>query len=244
MNFGIMKPETRNFPKIGEVHFVPSISAKYIRISLKSSGVVWVTVPKRATMKEAMAFVETKMDWILKVRSRIPVHERQVTVFAPDTVFRTHSRQLQLIPWKSEKFRSQLSKEALKIFYPSECNLQSDQVQEVIRNFIISTLRKEAKDYLPQRTERLAVAHGFTYSGVTVKNISSRWGSCSATNHINLNIHLVRLPEHLSDYVILHELTHTVHKNHSDRFWNHLNMITDGKAKNFVGEMKKFSVGL
>jgi len=73
-------------------------------------------------------------------------------------------------------------------------------------------LRKEAKDYLPQRTELLAAAHGFKYSGVTVKNISSRWGSCSSTNHINLNIHLVRLPEHLSDYVILHELTHTVHK--------------------------------
>ena len=232
------------YPIIGEVQFVPSVSAKYIRISLKSSGIVRVTVPKRASIKEAMAFVETKMKWILKIRSQIPVHERTDTIFTPVTAFKTHCRQLQLIPWKSEQFRCQISKDTLKIFYPNECDLQSDKSQVIIREFIISTLRKEAKEYLPQRTEKLATAHGFTFNGITVKNISSRWGSCSATNHINLNIHLVRLPEHLSDYVILHELTHTVHKNHSERFWNHLNMIIGGKAKYFVEEMKKYNVGL
>jgi len=239
-----MKSEIRNFPQIGEVHFVISALAKYIRISLKLSGNVRVTVPKRASMKQAMAFVETKMEWILRAQSRMATHEKGRIVFAPDTVFSTQSRQLQLIPWKSEQFRTQMSKDSLKIFYPSESNLQSDQVQDVIREFIIRTLRKEAKEYLPQRVERLATEHGFAYSGVTVKNLSSRWGSCSATNHINLNIHLVRLPEHLSDYVMLHELTHTIHKNHSERFWKYLNTITGGKAKQLAAEMKKFSVSL
>ena len=234
----------KNFPKIGEVQFVTGASAKYIRISLKPGGIVRVTVPKRASMKEAMAFVETKMDWILKAQSRMATHEKRSTVFTPDTVFSTRNRQLQLIPWKSEKFRSQLSKDTLKIFYPNEIDLQSSQVQEIIRNFIIMALRKEAKEYLPQRTAQLAEAHGLKFSGVTVKNISSRWGSCSATNHINLNIHLVRLPEHLSDYVILHELTHTIHKNHSERFWKQLDTITGGKAKQLAAEIKKYHAGL
>jgi len=233
-----------NFKQIGEVQFVTGASVKYIRISLKPGGIVRVTVPKRASMKEAMAFVETKMDWILKAQSRMASHEKRSTVFTPDTVFSTQSRKLQLIPWKSEKFRTQLSKDTLKIFYPNESDLQSNQVQEIIRNFIIMTLRKEAKEYLPQRTAQLAEAHGLKFSGVTVKNISSRWGSCSATNHINLNIHLVRLPEHLSDYVILHELTHTIHKNHSERFWIHLDTITEGKAKQLAAEMKKYHAGL
>ena len=239
-----MKSEIRNFSKIGEVHFVTGVSAKYIRISLKSNGIVRVTVPKRASMKEAMAFVETKMDWIIKAQSRMATHEKRNIVFTPDTVFSTKNRQLQLIPWKSEQFRTQLTKDTLKIFYPAECDLLSNQVQESIRNFIIITLRKEAKEYLPQRTAHLAAMHGFTYSGVTVKNITSRWGSCSSINHINLNIHLVRLPEHLSDYVILHELTHTVHKNHSERFWKHLDTITGGKAKQLAAEMKKYHAGL
>jgi len=233
---------TVQYPQIGEVQFVPNATAKYIRISLKPSGMVRVTVPKRAPMKEAKAFVETKMDWILRTKLRMKTHEKNCTVFTPDTVFSTQSRQLQLIPWKSGQFRSQLSKDALKIFYPNDSDLHSEQAQETIREFIIRTLRKEAKEYLPQRTEQLAVAHGFTYRGVTVKNVSSRWGSCSARNHINLNIHLVRLPEHLSDYVILHELTHTVHKNHSALFWKHLNTITGGKAKQLAAEMKKYRI--
>ena len=191
-------------------------------------------------MQMAMAFVESKKDWILQTQSRIATQEKHRIIFTFDTVFSTQKRQLQLLPWKSEQFRVQLSMDTLKIFYPHETDLRSQQSQETIREFIISTLRKEAKEYLPQRTEQLAATHGFTYRGVTVKNISSRWGSCSASNHINLNIHLVRLPEHLSDYVILHELTHTIHKNHRDLFWKHLNTITGGKAKHLAAEMKKY----
>ena len=230
------------FPEIGEVKFVPSVSAKYIRISMKPFGGIRVTVPKRSSLQVAMAFVESKKDWILQTQSRVAIQEKRYIVFTPDAVFSTQKRQLQLLPWKSERFRVQLSKDTLKIFYPHDIDLQSQQAQETIREFIISTLRKEAKDYLPQRTEQLAAAHGFKYRGVTVKNISSRWGSCSATNHINLNIHLVRIPEHLSDYVILHELTHTIHKNHRDLFWKHLDTITGGKAKQLAAEMKQYRV--
>jgi len=228
------------YPQIGEVHFVSSVTAKCIRISMKPFGGVRVTVPSRASIRTAMAFVETKLDWILKTQSRIAKQEQRRTnnVFTPDTVFSTQKRQLQLLPWKSEQFRVQLSKDTLKIFYPHETDFHSEQVQEIVRNYIISTLRKEAKEYLPQRTEHLAAEHGFTYRGVTVKNLSSRWGSCSVTNHINLNIHLVRLPQRLSDYVILHELAHTVHKNHGDLFWQKLNTVTDDKAKQLAAEMK------
>ena len=228
------------YPEIGEVQFVPSVSARYIRILMKPFGGIRVTVPKRASMQMATAFVESKKDWILQTQSRIATQEKRRIIFTPDTVFSTQKRQLQLLPWKSEQFRIQLSKDALKIFYPHQTDFQTEQAQEIIREFIIRTLRKEAKEYLPQRTEQLAAAHGFTYRGVTVKNISSRWGSCSATNHINLNIHLIRLPEHLSDYVILHELTHTIHKNHRDLFWKHLNTITGGKAKHLAAEMKQY----
>ncbi len=227
------------YPEIGEIQFVPSATAKYIRISLKPFGGIRVTVPKRASMKQAMAFVETKTDWILQAQSRIAAHESQQTVFTPETIFSTQSRQVQLLPWKSEQFRAQLSKDTLKIFYPHETDIQSAQAQEIVRDYIICTLRKEAKEYLPQRTEQLAAEHGFRYRKVTVKNVSSRWGSCSAINNINLNIHLVRLPQHLSDYVILHELTHTVHKNHGDRFWRSLDIVTGGKARQLAAEMKQ-----
>ena len=231
---------TVSFPQIGEVLFVQSTTAKYIRISLKSSEGIRVTVPEEASMKEAMAFVETKKDWILRAQSRMAKHEKSISVFTPETVFSTQNRKLQLIPWKSELFRTQLSKDSLKIFYPNDTDILSAQAQKTIRNFIINAIRIEAKEYLPQRTEQLALAYGFMYRGVTVKNVTTRWGSCSATNHINLNIHLVRLPQHLSDYVILHELTHTIHKNHGKLFWQSLNRITGGNAKRFADDIKQY----
>lgn len=87
------------------------------------------------------------------------------------------------------------------------------------KNPRIEALRKEAKSVLPQRLEELATEHGFKYNRVAIKNAKTRWGSCSFRNNINLNMHLTRLDDDLIDYVILHELCHTVEKNHSARFW-------------------------
>ena len=87
------------------------------------------------------------------------------------------------------------------------------------KNAKIETLRKEAKKILPVRLEELARKHGFKYGKVAIRNAKTRWGSCSWRNNINLNLHLARLDNDLIDYVILHELCHTVEKNHSVRFW-------------------------
>ena len=227
-------------PLIGDVLFVKSATAKCIRISLKPFGGIRVTVPKRSSMRQALTFVQAKTDWILQARSRMVEHEKNYIVFTPETDFSTQKRKLKLLPWKSERFRTQLTKETLQIFYPQEINIRSEKAQKIIRDHIINALKEEAKEYLPQRTEQLAAEHGFSYYGVTVKNITSRWGSCSAKNNINLSIHLVRLPQHLSDYVILHELIHTVHKNHGALFWQALDKLTNGKAKRLAKEIKNF----
>ena len=191
-------------------------------------------------MRKALAFVETKTDWIINAKARVAEQEKKYIIFTPETNFSTRKRKLKLIPWKSEQFRVQLTKDTLQIFYPNETDILSDKSQKIIRDYIIDTLKKEAKEYLPLRTEQLATEHGFSHIGVTVKNITSRWGSCSQKNHINLNIHVVRLPQHLLDYVILHELTHTVHKNHGTEFWQTLNKLSNGKAKQLATEIKNF----
>ncbi len=82
--------------------------------------------------------------------------------------------------------------------------------------------RSVARRVIADRLEELAGQHGFTYAKVFVRNQKTRWGSCSAKNNINLNVHLIRLPSALRDYVILHELVHTRIKNHSPQFWEEL----------------------
>jgi len=92
------------------------------------------------------------------------------------------------------------------------------------------------------RLKELAAQHGFRYGRAGIRNQKSRWGSCSTRNNISLNIHLLALPGHLRDYVILHELVHTEHKNHSKRFWARLNELVGGKAKAFRKEMRGWTL--
>jgi predicted metal-dependent hydrolase len=127
----------------------------------------------------------------------------------------------------------------IKISYPSESTVLSKEGQDLIRKSIEFALRKEAKRFLPERVEALASKFRITYAQLFLKNLKSRWGSCSSVNNINLNIQLMRLPDHLIDYVILHELAHTVHKNHGPQFWQTLQNLS-GNARLYAKEMKHY----
>jgi predicted metal-dependent hydrolase len=91
--------------------------------------------------------------------------------------------------------------------------------QEWLRKVIVNAIHEEAKRFLPPRLRELAEKHGFKYSQCSVRNSHSRWGSCSGKGNISLSIYLVLLTEELIDYVLLHELCHTVEMNHGERFW-------------------------
>jgi predicted metal-dependent hydrolase len=92
-------------------------------------------------------------------------------------------------------------------------------VQNAARKASIRALRKEAEVLLPQRLQTLAQQTGLGYASVTVKQLKSRWGSCSADKDITLNLFLMQLPWHLIDYVLIHELTHTKVMRHGPPFW-------------------------
>ena len=104
----------------------------------------------------------------------------------------------------------------------------------------IEALRGEAKAKLPPMVARLAAEHGFSFGAVRVKVTRSRWGSCTARNDINLSISLAALPRHLAEYVVLHELCHTVHKNHSHRFHALLDSLTHGQSKSLNRELRGY----
>ena len=120
---------------------------------------------------------------------------------------------------------------------------QIPKVQAAIHKAVEEAWRIEAKAVLPKRVSELAGKFGFKYQEVFVKNAKTRWGSCSHNNRINLSLHLMMLPDHLIDYVILHELTHTIHKNHGPKFWLYLDQITGG-VKKLEKEINSKRIGL
>lgn len=84
---------------------------------------------------------------------------------------------------------------------------------------------RDRKHYLILRCKELAKLHNFKIRKITLRKQKSIWGSCSRINNISLNVNLIYLKDDLIDYVILHELAHTIVKNHSKTFWNELKKI-------------------
>jgi len=120
---------------------------------------------------------------------------------------------------------------------------QYEKEHKIVPDASVDIDRAKAKRKLTRRLKHLAEKHGFTFNRVSIRNQKTRWGSCSHRNNISLNMKLIRLPEELMDYVILHELVHTRFKNHSNDFWAELNTLM-GNGKSLASRLREHGVGL
>jgi len=107
-----------------------------------------------------------------------------------------------------------------------------------------TALRQQAKAVLPAQLAKLAELHGFHYSNIKIRKSRSRWGSCSSKKTINLSFYLMLLPDHLIEYVLLHELCHTIQMNHGTAFWTLLDKCTQNNARKLRKEIRKYRPNL
>ena len=117
-------------------------------------------------------------------------------------------------------------------------------MDEAERAAEVERLRAEAKAWLPGRLRELADRYGFTVGKVFIKHNKSNWGSCSVRGNINLNLNLMRIPEDLRDYVMLHELAHLRHANHGPQFHALLDALctdcTGRSARDLEKDIRKY----
>ena len=113
----------------------------------------------------------------------------------------------------------------------------------------LAAIRKRAKGELPARLEyqcrrinEMFPSLSVHYNKVFIKNNRSNWGSCSVKGNINLNMHLVNLPEELRDFVIIHELCHLVHRNHGVEFHKLVDAVCGGKEKEYSRQLRKYKL--
>lgn len=118
-----------------------------------------------------------------------------------------------------------------------------DPNEQHARDYQKKILMKKAKEYLPYRLEYYAKLYGYKYNKCRLSHAGTRWGSCSSNKTISLNIGLMKVPEVLRDYVILHELAHLNHMDHSRAFWAEVGSH-DKNYKNHEKKLKMFSPGL
>lgn len=228
---------------VGNILFKHSYRARHLNIIVKPFTGAKITVPIGVSLSTAIRLANKKKLWLKKHLERMKKVEKNLTRFDENSGYSTKHHQLFLKSEKRNNISVSLSNGKINVTYPEEMDAHSSEVQTAIRNGIERALKLEAQSYLPQKVKLLADKFGFKYNRITIKNIKSRWGSCSRKNNINLSLHLMRLPEHLIDYVILHELTHTVHLNHSTNFWHLLDNVT-GRARKLDKELKNYSISI
>ncbi|MBC5774316.1 M48 family metallopeptidase [Pontibacter sp. KCTC 32443] len=228
---------------IGKVLIERSDKAKRISISVRPLKGIRVAVPPHISFDKAEQLIYTKADWIKEHQSRMQQQETKLTVYDADTEFKTRFHTLRLLTHAQYNMRCVIENGYINVFYPVFKDVSEPDVQKFIRKSVEEAYRKEAKEYLPQRVAFFAERFGFKYQNVFIKNAKSRWGSCSHTDNINLNLHLMRLPESLCDYVILHELAHTVEKNHGPRFWKLLDKVC-GDSKALDKKLKDYRISI
>jgi predicted metal-dependent hydrolase len=225
--------------EIGEIKLIKNPRARRLSIKVKPFDGVIVSIPTRGSYKEAEEFVKHKTEWIIQSLRKIEKFEDKLTVFDEKTPFQTKKHHLIIEKWDKEYISVRVLNWKIMVKYPENVIVRDEQIQQMIRKGIERALLIEASEFLPLHVKNIAAKLGFKYKSLTIKNGKSRWGSCSHDNRINLNLHLMRLPNELIDYVIIHELCHTIQKNHGPKFWGLMEQVFP-KSIVLNKELKKY----
>ena len=179
---------------------------KTVCITVKPDLSVEVRAPLRMKQSEIEKFVSSKREWIEKATAQTAAATPVPISFGSKIKFFGED----LTVTASERKRVVLSDGLL--FIPQV--ISDDELKKQILGFY----RAEAKSYLPERVKEVSLETGLNYSSLLINSAKTHWGSCTA-DRIHLSCLLMAAPPEVIDYVIIHELAHTVHHNHSPLFW-------------------------
>ena len=190
-----------------------------INVHVKPSGLVKVTVGKTVPTKKIHQFLKAHRDWILKsqgefalIRKKYPKKE-----FLEGELFLLYGRNypLAFLPSQRRQPKFSIVQEQLLC----ECDLSAVPTQEEFKKTLQSFYKKTGKALLQQRVEYWGACMRLQPQSLSFRSQKTRWGSCSSKGHISLNWRLVAAPVDVLDYVVIHELAHLRHQNHSQKFW-------------------------
>lgn len=225
------------YPDFGPVTFKKNRNAKHISIRIKPGPLVYVTLPYRASVKEGQNVLLQKKAWVIEKMYELKETETIYRI-GNEVPFKYHRLNIKAAP--VSKVNVKTVEKEVTITYPENFPVEDPDIQEAIKTVIKEIWRSEAKTYLPQRLSWLAHSFGFMFQNVTIRDARTRWGSCTGLKNISLSLYIMRLPDHLIDYVLLHELCHTVVPNHGKDFYDLMNKVTKSRTTEYQKEMRAY----
>lgn len=185
----------------------------------------------RAPMNTPLSYIErlvtTKIDWIRKAIARVSSRPRPITHEYTDG-------ESFLYLGKSHKLS--IAKNADKKLTFQSGFILSAREKRHARELLVSWYKREAKKKISERVEWCARRAGISYKSIKITTANRRWGSCSTSGNLNFSWRLIMTPLSVIDYVVVHELAHLEHKNHSKAFWNSVKVMCPNyeKAKSWL----------
>jgi len=224
-----------------QVHIVRS-KRKTLCMSVNKDGSVTIKAPHLfPTEQEIARFVENKADWIIKQRQRQQDREdmKLVRRFETDYSF-PYLGEERLVEMRYSK-KTSITYEDGKIligtsFYDAlERDYEAPEnarVIEKLQNDLKKWYKKQAFAYVSKRVEYYQNIVGVTVTSVSIKSRKSQWGSCDSNGNLTFSWRLVMASPEAIDYVVVHELCHRKHMDHSKQFWNEVQTyMPDYKAR-------------
>lgn len=193
-----------------------------LALQVKRDGQVIVRSPHKVESEVIHSFVRKHEAWILKHKSEIDrrMEQARERVWKDGMILWVHGEPRHLKIRNGDHSRTGKGRLASVRDTGSEIevSLRDGGTEEAARA-VISWYRDSARAMLEEKTALWAARMGIEYGTITVRNQTTRWGSCSAKGNLNFNWRLFAVPERAADYVVVHELAHIRQMNHSKQFW-------------------------
>lgn len=223
--------------EFGDIAVRINTRARHLIMKIQPDGSIFVTVPPGVREKSIRDFISNYRTAIRR--------KRQLCKTSPDIdwnyVIEAPHFHFSLAEGGKAGFQLRTQGREVTLLCPPETDFCREGMQTWLHNVVREALRERAKNVLPRRIALLSERTGLSYHSVKINASKGRWGSCSTRKDVNLSCSLMLLPEHLIDYVILHELCHTVEMNHSERFWRLLDEYTGQRSRELRAELRQYN---
>ena len=204
--------------------FTINRKAKRILLKPQKDYTVIVVIPSSRFASRAVEFVNEKKVWIEDTLKRLSSIKNNFHFLGNEIKIDRHS----IDDTKRVKFEFRNN----ILFMDANESIDTAALYDL-------WLKKTAQKILPAKAVEISKRYGFNPAKISVRQAKTRWGSCSSKNCISLNSKLMMCDEKIIEYVILHELCHTVHHNHSKKFWDLVSgFMPDYKVH--YGRLKKY----
>ena len=187
---------------------------KTLSLTINENAELIIRAPKRLSIEKIQDFINEKENWINRKKRLIENQIKDVTS--------NHNKLLYLGNLFPINVEQNASKE---LFFTGEEFIANSIEPDSLSLSIKKWYKNKFKEIALPRVAYFANKHNLMVNQVRIKNQKTMWGSCSSKNNINLNYLLLMAPMGVIDYVIVHELVHTIHRNHSTDFWDSVESI-------------------